>query len=255
MTEKCKAVKSTREVVYPKKGKSDPDLGPVAVMVAMKRDLDILRRDLGVYGSSPVTGILASKVYKVTNHDQDISLVGPMLGAPYAAMILEKLVVLGVRKVVFLGWCGSICQDIRIGDFIVPDRAVIGEGTSQYYLNGVFSLPSEKMTGAIEAGCQSHSAFFHKGPVWSTDAPYRETEDKVLSLQGEGILGVDMEVSALFSVAALRGISIGVLLIVSDELGSLQWKPGFSSTRFNKACKKASEVIVTICQKMIQKRG
>ncbi len=244
-------MKSTGEVVYPKKGGKDPDLSPVAVMVAMKRDLDLLRRDLGICSSSPVTGILAGKVYTATNNGQDISLVGPMLGAPYAAMILEKLIVLGVKKVVFLGWCGSICQDIRIGNFVVPDRAVIGEGTSQYYFNSGFSVPSEKMTRSIEVACQSHSAFFHKGPVWSTDAPYRETEEKVLTLQEEGILGVDMEVSALFSVAAFRQISIGALLVVSDELASLQWRPGFSSTCFNKARKKASEVIVTTCWKMI----
>ncbi len=255
MTEKSEVLKSPGSVVYPKKGKNDPDFGPVAVMVAMKKDLDILRRDLGVCGGKPVTGILASKVYTAKNHGQDISLVGPMLGAPYAVMILEKLFVLGVSKVVFLGWCGSICQGISIGDFVVPDRAIIGEGTSQYYLEGDFSVPYEKMTRAIEAGCQSHSAFFHKGSVWSTDAPYRETEEKILSLQGEGILGVDMEVSALFSVADFRGISIGALLIVSDELGSFKWKQGFSSTRFNKARKKASEVIVTTCRKMIQKRG
>ncbi len=40
--------------------------------------------------------------------DQPITLTAPALGAPYAVMVLEKLMVLGARMVLALGWCGSL---------------------------------------------------------------------------------------------------------------------------------------------------
>jgi uridine phosphorylase len=72
----------------------------------------------------------------------------------------------------------------------------------------------------------------HRGTVWSTDAPFRETVGKVGAYQAAGVLAVDMETSALFAVARFRGIRLASLLVVSDELSSLSWRPGFKDPRF-----------------------
>ena len=238
------------EIVYPKKGKKDPGIGPVAVMVAMEEDLALVRRSVGIHGRATCR-ILSSRLYKVTRRHQEITLVGPMLGAPYAVMVLEKLIVLGAKEILFLGWCGSIRQEVRIADFVVPDRAVIGEGTSGYYpLDNEYPRPSDGIIKAIERSLQICSIPFHRGPVWSTDAPYRETRQKVLLLQGEGVLGVDMELSALFAAARFRQVEIGALLVVSDELSTLTWRPGFSSSSFKKSRKTAAGLIPAICQRV-----
>ncbi|MEJ2071748.1 MAG: hypothetical protein P8X58_15320 [Syntrophobacterales bacterium] len=57
-----------------------------------------------------------------------LTVVAPALGAPYAAMILEKLIALGARRVLVLGWCGSVSPEVRLGDLILPTRAVPGDG-------------------------------------------------------------------------------------------------------------------------------
>jgi uridine phosphorylase len=190
-------------------------------------------------------------LYRVTGPNQDISLVGPMLGAPHAVMVLEKLIVLGAQKILFFGWCGSMQQWVRISDFVVPERAVIGEGTSGYYrVTDSQPKPSGTLLKAIKDSLKEGSIPFHRGCVWSTDAPYRETKQKVLFFQNEGVLGVDMELSALFTVARFRQVEMGALLVVSDELGALRWTPGFSSKKFNKSRKMAAEVIPGICQKI-----
>lgn len=239
------------EVVYARKEKDDPTIGPVAVMVAMEKDMALVRRSMGIRGR-PVCKIMTSRLYRAKYRHQDVAVVvGPMLGAPHAVMILEKLIVLGAKRILFLGWCGSVRKRVRIADIVVPDRAVIGEGTSAYYpLKSGCSRPSEGIVRAIEESLEACSISFHKGLVWSTDAPYRETRDKVLSLQREDVLGVDMEVSALFTAARFRQVEIGALLVVSDELGSLDWKPGFSSSKFNGSRKKAAEVACSICLKL-----
>jgi len=238
------------EIIYPRKAKNDPDIGPVAVMVAMRRDLALIRRAMGIKGRAACR-ILTSGLYRVTHRNQDITVVGPMLGAPYAVMILEKLIVLGARRILFFGWCGSIQREVQIADFVVPDRAMIGEGISGYYpVGNEYPEPSDAMIGAIQESLGGSSIPFHKGPVWSTDAPYRETKQRVLLLQNEGVLGVDMELSALFTVARFRQVEMGALLVVSDELGTLHWKPGFSSRKFGKSRKAAAGVIPAICQKL-----
>jgi uridine phosphorylase len=238
------------EIVYPRKEKNDASIGPVAVMVAMEKDLLLIRRSMGMEGRAAGT-ILTSRLYRGTHGHQDMTLVGPVLGAPYAVMVLETLIVLGAKRILFFGWCGSIREKVRIADFVVSDRAVIGEGTSAYYpLNNDYPRPSYGIVRAIEASLEEFSMPFHKGPIWSTDAPYRETRQKVLVLQSQGVLGVDMELSALFTVAQFRRVEIGALLVVSDELGTLSWRPGFSSGRFNRSRKIAAEVIPAICQKL-----
>ena len=238
------------EIIRPRRGKNEPSIGPVAVMVAMEKDLALVRRFMGIQARASYR-ILTSKLYMATHTDPDIALVGPMLGAPYAVMILEKLIVLGAQNILFFGWCGSIRQSVCIGDFVVPDRAVIGEGTSAHYcIDNQYPRAYDSMVKAIEECCEARSITFLKGPVWSTDAPYRETRDKVLSLQGDGVLGVDMELSALFTVSSFRHVELGALLLVSDELTSLEWKSGFSTNKFNNSRKVAAEVISTICQRL-----
>ena len=238
------------EIVCPEKARNDPTLGPVAVMAAMGDDVALIRQCMGVKGK-PASRILTSRLYQEMCGDQDIALVGPMIGAPYAVMVLEKLIILGAQRIVFFGWCGSIRQDIPVGDFLVPDRAVSEEGTSAHYpVSDPYPRPSGAVLKAIEESLTEASISFRRGAAWSTDAPYRETKEKVVFFQKQGVLGVDMELSALFTVASFRGVDIGALLVVSDELGSLRWKPGYSSSKLKRSRKVAAEAIPAICRKM-----
>ena len=241
------------EIVFPRKGRKDPTIGHVAVMIAMQKDVTLTRRarGRGIAGKASC-GIAGSKLYQVKQGGRDVTLVGPVLGSPHAVLILEKLVVLGAKRILFFGWCGSIHKSVKNGDFVVPDKAVIGEGTSTYYASkNKYPRPSNNMLKAIEEGVGECSIPCHTGPVWSTDAPYRETRQRVVSLQREGVIGVDMEVSALFSAAHFRGVECGALLVVSDELSSLRWKPGFSTVRFRRSRRKAAEVVSSICDRLL----
>ena len=104
------------EIVYPVKGKKEPAAGSVAVMVAMETDLAFVRRSMEIAGK-PVCKIFMSRLYKGWCDHEDIAVVGPMLGAPYAVMILEKLIVLGAKRILFFGWCGSIQPKVGIGRY------------------------------------------------------------------------------------------------------------------------------------------
>ena len=95
----------------------------------------------------------------------------------------------------------------------------------------------------IEDALNRAGRTFSKGEVWTTDAPYRETPEKVEFYQNKGILAVEMEMSALMTLALFRGIRLGGLLVVSDELFSLKWHAGFSHPELMNASQFAGRLL------------
>ena len=71
----------------------------------------------------------------------------------------------------------------------------------------------------------AHDLPLVEGVVWTTDAFYRETRGKVERRISEGAIAVDMEVAALATVAAFRGIDYGAAVYMADTLHSDQWDP------------------------------
>jgi uridine phosphorylase len=168
-----------------------------------------------------------------------ITVAGPALGAPYAAMVLEKLIALGARAVVLLGWCGSLSSSVKIGSLVLPLTALAGDGTSpQYRLDDRDLLPHPGLSRTLRRFLTEDSAGavpWQSGIVWTTDAFYRETADAVRHYQGQGVLAVDLEMAALFAVGRFRGVAVAGLLAVSDELFDLTWRPGHRSGRLRQA--------------------
>lgn len=174
-----------------------------------------------------------------------LCLAGPALGAPSAALILEKLIVLGVKEILLISCCGSLDPSLSIGDILIATGAVSGEGVSRYYSDKTVVAPCARMTGEIEKITQQQDIDSRQGLIWSTDAPYRESRSELLMLQERyGIVGVDMEFSALCSVASFRGVSLGALFVVSDMLWTRNWKPGFGGRVFKESSRDLIEKLM-----------
>jgi uridine phosphorylase len=177
--------------------------------------------------------------------DQPITLMAPALGAPYAVMVLEKLLILGARMVLALGWCGSLQSHLKIGDLVLPATTVSSEGTSGHYpLDGQPPDPDPGLCGVLRRLLQASDHPWQEGPIWSTDGFYRETAPLVQAYQTQGVLGVDMEMAALFAVGRFRQAPVAGLLVVSDELATLQWNPGYRSEPFRRARDQAARLIL-----------
>jgi uridine phosphorylase len=91
---------------------------------------------------------------------------------------------------------------------------------------------------------------FHSGAIWSTDAIYRETCEKVKYFQRRDAIAVEMEMSALFTVAKFRGVDLGAIAVVSDELASFKWRPGFKMEEFKHGRETACTVTKDLCRKI-----
>lgn len=152
------------------------------------------------------------------------------VGAPAVVLVLEALIVQGVRRFLTIGTAGSLQRHINIGDIVVCDRAIRDEGTSHHYLPPEkYAHASPAMTARLVAALQAANITHSVGTSWTIDAPYRETIAEVQHYQSEGVLTVEMEAAALFAVAAYRGVEMGTLLTISDSLADLEWDPQFRS--------------------------
>jgi len=177
--------------------------------------------------------------------DAALTVVAPALGAPYAAMVLEKLIVLGARRVLVLGWCGSLAAEVRIGSLILPTAAFPGDGTSPHYWGAPGSIPPHQgLYDLVAALLRDAGVPWHAGPVWSTDAFYRETKDLVRHCQVQGNLGIDLELAALLAVGRFRQVAVAGLLVVSDELFTLTWRPARGSEPFRQARQTALRLVL-----------
>ncbi len=239
-------------IVNPVKTKHSPDIGPLAVIVATETDLFFLC-DLFQLNKDDYHRLFTSRLYSPNSSPDGVCLAGPGIGAPYAAMILETLICWGARRVIFLGWCGAVAEQVKIGELILPTAALIDEGTTRNYVEPASgqSKPATSMLTAFEQVLHENRIDFHSGKIWTTDAVYRETPEKVGNFQQQGVLAVEMEVSALFSVAQFRQVELGAILVVSDELSTFKWRAGFKDERFVAGRQTACRMVKDACQQLL----
>lgn len=239
-------------IVNPVKSKNAPGIGPVAVMAATRPDLFSFC-ELFNFARDDFYRLMTSRMYSDRQNPHGVTVTGPFIGAPYAVMLLETLIAWGARKIIFVGWCGAVSEKVKIGDIILPTSALIDEGTSVHYgpADNGRSHASSSMVSIIRQVLVEKQFDFHAGEIWTTDAVYRETRQKVAAHRQNGILAVEMELSALFSVAKFRRVAIAGILVVSDELSLLKWRPGFKDQRFIQGCQTVCRMVKELCPTLI----
>ena len=176
-------------------------------------------------------------------------MAGPAVGAPMAVLTLEKLIALGASRIIVYGWCGSLHKKMAIGDILLPTWGVSDEGTSVHYLSNERPESHSQTRELLREGLSSQGMTVQTGPVWTTDAPYRESLEQVKLLAKNGILGVDMEFTALVTAAAFRKVELTAVLLVSDELWSGKWKPGYRTKNFKKKSTEILHFLADFCGK------
>ncbi|MDD3814641.1 MAG: nucleoside phosphorylase [Desulfocapsaceae bacterium] len=185
------------------------------------------------------------------NGDETFFVAGPAVGAPMAVLCMEKLIVLGAKRLILVGWCGALQQGLEVGSVLLPVQALCGEGTSPYYSCELRPKSSPPLMAWLRDTLSRGGIQWQEGRVWSTDAPYRESRDLLARLHNEeDIVAIDMEYSALCTVALFRGIEFAALMLVSDELWQKEWKPGFSTPAFRRRSQEMSGMLMGGMQSM-----
>jgi uridine phosphorylase len=161
---------------------------------------------------------------EVEHEGQRLAVLRCGVGAPLAGGLLEEVIATGCRYFIVCGGAGSLHRDLTLGHFVVVSSALRDEGTSFHYLPPARLIEADtEARRTLEAVLTSRSAPFVSGLTWTTDAPYRETADKIAARRDEGCLTVEMEASALAAVASFRGVPLAQVVYCGDDLSGSSW--------------------------------
>ena len=128
------------------------------------------------------------------------------MGGPSAAIVLSELIALGARRAIRVGTCGALAPDLQLGEVVIAEEAICGDGTSRALGAGERASPHEELTAAL----RRHAPAARAGAVMSVDLFYGPLD------RDAGALAVEMEAAALFAVGARSSAQVGCLLAVSD---------------------------------------
>ena len=149
------------------------------------------------------------------------------IGAPSAAIVLDELIGLGLRRAVAVGTCVGLpstgdsgAPPLGLGDVMIAEAAVCGDGTSRSLGAGeADATPDPALTRALRDSRPSHEA--RRGRVISTDLLYGPDDlDLLRGIGDRGVLAAEMEAAALFTLGARRRVAVGCVLVVADLLTS-----------------------------------
>ena len=181
----------------------------------------------------PQTMFIDTFWLKTANSDQGgISVAFAPIGAPGTIMLLEDLIACGAESIVGVGASGGLNRDHPVGDVLLPNVCrIIDEGTTAHYPDADPPTADGELLAGLTSLLKKHGARTASGDWWTTDGFYREMTDDIARHIANGILGIDMETSAMYRIARLRGIAACNMLIVSDELWT-DWNYGFDFSEF-----------------------
>ena len=132
------------------------------------------------------------------------------------------------RVAIFVGSVGGLVEDMSIGDIVVVEDALIGEGFSRYHLG---KSPSEDPFGRIARSddllmdylwpqvrsmARDFHVICHRGRVFTTESLLAETELFLQEIANRGCIGIEKEASAFYTAARKAGIRAATVLCVSD---------------------------------------
>ena len=156
--------------------------------------------------------------YTGTYNGTPVSVQGTGMGCPGATIVFEELIRLGCKKLIRVGTCGGLQPSHKLGELIVAITAVPADSTAMHLVGNEPHCPTASWSLVHEAvHIAKHSdTHLHVGPIVSSDLFYNPDEGQYERWSKRGVLGVEMESSALFTLAAIRGVEAVTLLTVSD---------------------------------------
>lgn len=183
---------------------------------------------------------------------QQISFAQTPIGAPATVTMMEEMIACGAQLFLGLGWAGSLQPSAKVGTFLIPTSCVREEGTSPHYVDDDAAIvPDIRLAELLETAAKAEGHKPQLGPQWTTDAPYRELKSKIAAYGRKGVLGVDMETSAMYALGRFRNVAVCNLLIVSDELWE-EWRPAFGTPTLTTANEAAQRAILRVLDTDLQ---
>ena len=162
-------------------------------------------------------------IWNIEDFGIPIIIVGPVLSGPWVAMALEELKVLGLKYAIGIGAYGSFSEELQIDDIVIADNAIISDGTSKEYSNDSEAKPTKRLLDLVEVILQRENQKYKRGSVWTTDAMYRESIEKMKMWRKRGAECVNMETGTFYTVAEELNIESIYFGFILDLIHTEKW--------------------------------
>lgn len=177
---------------------------------------ELLETETVISGENPVT------VYRWKN--DDVMLTLGQIGCPACAGNLDVFQAMGAKKVLFCGGGGALDNSLCVGRVLLVDSAIRDEGFSYHYAPPARYIDADPAVNArIAEYLDKKGVPYLRGRVWTTDALFRETHERIARRREEGAQIVEMEQAGCLAVAACRGFSYGALIYAGDDVSGADW--------------------------------
>ncbi len=151
------------------------------------------------------------------------------IGAPVCTDVALALGLTPCRECIFVGSVGALDPAMRLGDVVVPECSLCGDGTSRYLMEGPLkgndpfgtaAYPDEALNGrliaAAERVCAAENIALHRSRNFSIDTIFAQFT-RIGEILALGCNTVEMETAAAFRAAELAGYGMAALFSVSDN--------------------------------------
>ncbi|MFT9846180.1 purine-nucleoside phosphorylase [Aneurinibacillus sp. REN35] len=172
----------------------------------------------GVTCYNEVRGMLG---FTGTYKGKRISVQGTGMGVPSISIYTNELIrEYGVKNLIRVGTCGGIQKDIRVRDVILAMTSCTDSNINRLAFPGFDFAPCadfDLLKTAYEVGVEK-GLHVRVGNILTADVFYRDSMDMVKKLAEHGVLAVEMESTALYTIAAKYGVHALSILTVSDHI-------------------------------------
>ncbi|MFC4541611.1 nucleoside phosphorylase [Halosolutus amylolyticus] len=157
-----------------------------------------------------------------------ISVTSTGIGSPSAAIAVEELARVGSDTFIRVGSCGAIQAEMDVGDLVITTGAVRQEGTSDEYVREDYPAAADhEVVSALVAAAERLGYDYHTGVTMSADSFYAGqgrpgfdgfeaagADDLVDQLAEANVKNIEMEASAILTLANIYGLRAGAVCTV-----------------------------------------
>ena len=194
------------------------------------------------------------RTYTGTYRGVPISVTSTGIGAPSAVIAVEELLRIGADTFIRVGTMGAIRSEIEPGDLVIGTGAVRLEGASHEYVMPEYpAAASYEVVLALIEAAERLGLRYHVGVVASTDTFYlgqsrpgyrgymtSRAAALLPDLKAAGVLGFEMEASAIFTVSSIYGARAGCVCAAIANRVTNEFRPGAG---VEKAARLANEAV------------
>lgn len=164
-----------------------------------------------------------TKLYSFTHDGIEYGIIPHVVGASFAVLVAEELFVSGCKLLISMTSAGQIVPIGKPPYFVLIEKALRDEGTSYHY------MPPASYSHLRPVLLKSMQGAFAEAPVrvldgatWTTDAPFRETAVAIEYARSKGILGVEMEASALYAFAQVKAKDVVCFAHITNQMAQIE---------------------------------